>query len=112
MTDSLAEIKARRASPHPFLTSAQIDWLVAEVELLRQEVFELRIYKGFGQDHGHQRCIEKITWLRGLLGRIPEWVWGCPACGSPSHVVGHEEDCWKAAELARNANDPPEGSQP
>jgi hypothetical protein len=38
--------------------------LIGEVERLREEVFELKIYRGFGQDHGHQRCVEEITRLR------------------------------------------------
>ena len=40
---------------------------MAERDRLRDRVFELRIYEGFGQDHGHQRCVAEIARLRALL---------------------------------------------
>jgi hypothetical protein len=79
MTDPLPEIKAElaRVDSEGFSLSyraarAYIDTLIGEVERLRDEVFELKIYRGFGQDHGHQRCVEEIARLRGLLAEIGE----------------------------------------
>ena len=40
---------------------------MAERDRLRDRVFELRIYEGFGQDHGHQRCIAEIARLTRAL---------------------------------------------
>jgi len=87
------------------LDEDQADWLVREVERLRDRVFELRIYEGFGQDHGHQRCIAEIARLRDLLGRLEsieyEGIMGCPVCFRRS-TNPHTDDCWLAAELHRN----------
>lgn len=35
----------------------------AEVKRLREEIFELLIYKRFGEQHGHQQCVEEIRRL-------------------------------------------------
>jgi hypothetical protein len=61
----------------------------------------------------------EVERLRGIIQDAGlEWVSDpdvpsgqrCPIC----HVTTepHFEGCWLAAELARNASDPPEGSQP
>lgn len=59
----------RKALPE---AAADIDRLVAEVERLRDEVFELKIYRGFGLDHGHERCVAEIKRLTEELGRAKE----------------------------------------
>jgi hypothetical protein len=94
---------------------------LAEVERLRQEVFELKIYRGFGQDHGHERCVAEIARLRGLLKRL-EWSghkWrGEPGVGSTLTFLlccpvcqgsdpDHREGCWLADALAPERKEAP-----
>jgi hypothetical protein len=112
--DRLAFVPEEEAEVAEFIAHApaDIDWLIGEVERLRE--VEERL-------HGAQVTIGKLSHkverLRGLLGRL-EWAGicreddACPACHSWKRV--HYPDCWLAAELATRPTspDPPEGSQP
>jgi serine phosphatase RsbU (regulator of sigma subunit) len=89
----------------------------AEVERLRAEVAEWKQAAGAEADLANERS-RTITRLRGLLGRL-EWVMGqwdweaCPVCRVvKAETEIHNPGCWLAAELAPNADDPPEGEQP
>jgi hypothetical protein len=122
--DWWAALPAARADHAEFIAHApaDIDTLIGEVERLRAEVAEWKQAASAEADLADERS-RTIARLRGLLGRL-EWAGGlvtfpdgcepcCPACEveeADSH--DHEPGCWLAAELVRNANDPPEGSQP
>jgi hypothetical protein len=122
MTDPLPEIKARRAaiSPTPW------SWdLLADGRVLDEDgagVASIAAVAGDepdGEFIAHaptdiDTLIGEVDRLVGLLGRLEqEWadeVASCPVCAHDG--TGHDPDCWLVAELARNANDPPEGEQP
>jgi hypothetical protein len=77
---------------------------------------------------GEHDLREENRRLRGLLGRLEwagtEWVGEglpervCPVCAAirlgdgVQEPEAHDPGCWLAAELARNATDPPEAEQP
>jgi hypothetical protein len=128
MSDPLPEIKARFVAYKIWVEGgpyegdpgrefqnhapADIDTLIGEVERLREErdaIFRTSNATFAAKD-------ARIERLRGLLGRL-EWAdnyserTSCPAC-MRYRDQGHDPGCWLAAELARNADDPPEGSQP
>jgi hypothetical protein len=85
-----------------------LDWLVGEVERLREERAELVATAAYGA--------KEMTRLRGLLRRL-EWAGrkrsspdrNCPACfGWPAN--GHDPGCELAAELnPPTSPGPPEG---
>jgi hypothetical protein len=131
MTDPLAEIKARRALLHAgeafpdpsefpepqqrFLVetahllrevAADIDTLIGEVERLRAEVFELKIYRGFGQDHGHQRCVEEIKRLQAEVADLKITL----ATASPGAYFSRYGERPALSELRRAAS--PAGDAP
>jgi hypothetical protein len=128
--DRLRRYRSLGQIPRLDLLLDERDQARAEVEQLRAEVAEWKQAVGAEADLADERG-RTIRRLRGLLGRL-EWAdkhidWAaraydfnlassescCPACHAiAAREKRHEPGCWLAAELAPNANDPPEGSQP
>jgi hypothetical protein len=111
--DRLAEIKAREFGP----TRADADWLVGEVERLRERLIECQGSEFHGMHTemvGLHRGLEvqgaEVDRLRGLLARL-EWAGQptpgerigthprCPVCRETKPP--HDRGCWLAAELHR-----------
>jgi hypothetical protein len=121
--DAQTELDAEAIAHAP----ADINTLVGEVERLRAEVAEWKQAADAEADLANERG-RTIRQLRELLSRLEwagtEWVGegpperACPVCAAVRLGDGvqepeaHDPDCWLAAELAPNTNDPPEGSQP
>jgi hypothetical protein len=82
------------------------DWLLAEVERLRQEAAQQAL-RTVGLEVAATSFADGVERLRGLLARL-EWAgkyWlgddytrECPAC-EVGEGMAHDEDCWLAAEL-------------
>lgn len=110
--DRLAEIKAHPALSKGLLRE-ETDWLVGEVERLREDRTKLSVYSGNVEAERNELRSE-VERLRGRLGEL-EWInpcdgcdqGRCPVCDGHEGRRGHEPDCWLAAEIAKSPQ--PEG---